>query len=477
MQRILIVLILFLATAGYTCAAQLPVNVKAVVSKDFPETNFRFDGVIILPDNTIYLPVIPARIINPETIEIKETIPQGKTLSQKPDVIIFNNDYVLLKVIETPDGQKSIAKLQNPPHQIKSGLLPQNMLVPRGLVIPENIKGIIGNLEIATVHDPTLKVIMPVNKNPNSVVNSLAAIPQLKNKTIYATTTFTKNIQVVNPSKQTPEYALSQDNIPISMKGYDGKFLLISSYNKKTVDVISLADEQIIKQININSQPDEIIIDSKNKLAYIASPADASIYVLNLETMTLKKQLKLNGMCEKLTLSEDGSKLFYVDKKSNEIWVIELDNDYLLREIGRFPNTSRIAYANNKIYITSRTKNRLAIIDYKTIGLVGETDITEKPIDMLVFNGKLYILGAINNEICVIDTSTDQLTDIIKLGTNGFSTKIFRIDDTNLAIVTDTKAKKYSMIDLGAKKVIKSNSVEIPINSIVVVDKVKKINK
>ena len=96
---------------------------------------------------------------------------------------------------------------------------------------------------------------------------------------------------------------------------------------------------------------------------------------------------------------------------------------------------------------------------------------------MLVFNDKLYVLGAVNNEICIIDTTTDQLTDIIELGTDGFSTKIFRIDDTNLAIVTDTKAKKYSIIDLGLKKVIKTNSVDIPINSIVVVDKVKKINK
>lgn len=476
MQKFLIVLALFLATAGCTYAAQLPSNVKAVVSKDFPQTNFRFDGVIILPDNTIYLPVMPARIINPETLEIKETIPKGKTLTQKPDVVIFNNDLVLLKVIETNDGKKSVIKLQNPPHQIKSGLLPQDMLVPRGLIIPENMKGIIGNLQIATLHDPTLKVVATANKN-NSVVNSLSAIPVLKNKTIYATTNFTKNIQVVNPSKQTPEYALSQDNIIISMKGYDGKFLLISSYNKKSVDIVSLADEQIIKQINLKTQPDEIIIDSKNELAYIASPSDASIYVLSLETMTLKKQLRLNGMCEKLTLSEDGTKLFYVDKKSNEIWAVELNKGYLLREIGRFPNTSRIAYANNKIYITSRTKNRLAIIDYKTIGLVGETDITEKPIDMIVFNDKLYILGAESNEICVIDTTSDQLTDIIKLGTDGFSTRIFRIDDTNLAIVTDTKAKKYSMIDLGTKKVIKSNSVEIPINSIVVVDKVKKINK
>ncbi len=477
MRKIIIVLALFLAVTGCSYASELPKEIKSMVSNEFPQTNFRFDGVIILPDNTIYLPLIPARIINPETLEISSTIPSGKTIAEKPDVIIFNNDYVLLKVIEDKEGKKSIVKLQTPPHQLKSGLLPQDMLVPHGLMIPENLKGIIGNLQISTINDPTLKVILPASKNPNSVVNSLSEIPQLKNKTIYATTNFTKNIQVLNPSKQIPEYALSQENIPISMKGYDGKFLLVTTYNKKSVDVISLADEQIIKQIDIKTQPDEIIIDSKNKIAYIASPEDASIYVLNLDNMTLKKQLKLNGMCEKLTLSEDGTKLFYVDKKTNEIWAVELDNGYLLREIGRFPNTSKIAYANNKIYITSRTKNRLAIIDYKTIGLVGETNITEKPIDMLVFNDKLYILGALSNEICVIDTTTDQLTDIIELGTDGFSTKIFRIDNTNLAIVTDSKAKKYSIIDLGMKKVIKTNFVEIPINSIVVVDKVKKINK
>ena len=477
MRKIIIVLALLLAVTGCAYASELPKEIKSIVSNEFPQTNFRFDGVVILPDNTIYLPVIPARIINPEEIKVSSTIPAGKTLAQKPDVIIFNNDYVLLKVLEDKEGKKSITKLQTPPHQLKSGLLPQDMLVPHGLMIPENLKGIIGNLEISTINEPTLKVILPSNKNENSLVNSLSEIPQLKNKTIYATTNFTKNIQVLNPSKQTPEYALSQENIPISMKGYDGEFLLVTSYNKKSIDVISLADEQIIKQINLKTQPDEIIIDSKNKIAYIASPEDSSIYILSLENMTLKKQLKLNGMCEKLTLSEDGSKLFYVDKKTNEIWVVELDNGYLLREIGRFPNTSKIDYANNKIYITSRTKNRLAIIDYKTIGLVGETLITEKPIDMLVFNDKLYVLGAINNEICVIDTTTDQLTDIIELGTDGFSTKIFRIDDTNIAIVTDSKAKKYSIIDLGMKKVIKNNFVEIPINSVVVVDKVKKISK
>ena len=80
----------------------------------------------------------------------------------------------------------------------------------------------------------------------------------------------------------------------------------------------------------------------------------------------LKKQLKINGFCEKFTLSQDGTKMFYVDRNKNDIWAIELDNNYKLNNIGRFPNISKITYANGKIYIISRTKNRLAIVDYET---------------------------------------------------------------------------------------------------------------
>lgn len=476
-RTVLIALMLAAATTGNAFAAKIPDDVKNIVSKDFPKTNFRFDGVIILPDNTIYLPVIPSKIINVNPLTVKSTIPQGKTLSQKPDAVIFNNDFVLLKVIENEKGQKSIVKLANPPMEIKTGLLPQDMLVPRGLIIPENLKGIIGNLEIGTLKDPTLKVEVPQPKRTVSSMNTISSLPALKNKTMYATTNFSKNILVVNPASQTPEYALAQTHIPISMKEYGGKFLLVTSYNKKSMDVISLADEEVIKQIDFKTQPDEIIIDSKNKIAYVASSEDASIYIIDLETMTFKKQLKLNGMCERLTLSEGGTKLFYSDKQTNVIWAIELDNNYLLKELGRFPNVSKIAYSNNKIYITSRTKNRLAIVDYATLGIVGETEITPKPVDMLLFNDKLYILGALDNEIQVIDTKTDQITDILELGTNGFSSKICRIEGTNLALVTDAKASKYSIIDLGMKKIISTNPTDVPINSIIVVDKVKKISK
>ncbi len=461
-------------------SAKIPDNVQQFISNDFPNTTFRFDGVIILPDNTIYLPLFPAKILTPEKLSVKQTFPSGKTLASKPNVVILNNDFALLKVLTDTNGNKTIFKMANPPQELRTGLLPQDMLVPRGLVIPENLKAIVGNLQIKTVNDPGIRIENSkpvVTQLSGSTLKTLSQIPPLKNKSFYVSSPYSKNIQVLNLGAKTPEYSLAQTNVPIDMKAYNDQFLLVTAYDKPSVDVISLADDQIIKQIYTKTQPDEIIIDKTKNIAYVSSAIDSSIYIVNLETMTLSKQIKITGMCEKLYLSDDGTKLFYYDKKTRDIWAIELDNNYLLKEIGKFPNVSKIVYTNDKIYVTSRTKNRIAIIDYETIGLMAEVEICEKPVDMLVFHDRVYVLGAGDNSIQVIDAKKDLLTDTIYLNTNGFSTKINRIENTNIALITDTKASLYTVFDLGTNKVIKTIPIDIPANAIVVTEKVKKINK
>lgn len=96
-----------------------------------------------MPDNTLYLPLFPARIVDTDKLEIKTTYPANKTLAAKPNVVIFNNDFVLLKVLTDTQGNKTVYKMANPPVELRSGLLPQDMLVPKGLIIPENLNGII----------------------------------------------------------------------------------------------------------------------------------------------------------------------------------------------------------------------------------------------------------------------------------------------------------------------------------------------
>lgn len=290
MRKFIICLGIFILSSTAAYAAKIPDNVQKFVSNDFPKTNFRFDGVIILPDNTIYLPLFPAKILNPETLAIKQTYPSGKTMAAKPNVVILNNDFALLKVLTDTHGNKTIYKMANPPAELRTGLLPQDMLVPKGLVIPENLKSIVGNLEIKTVNDPGIRVENSkpvVTQLSGSTLKTLSQIPQLKNKSFYVSSPYSKNIQVLNLGAKTPEYSLAQTNVPVSMKAYDDKFLLVTAYAKPSIDVISLADDQIIKQIYTKTQPDEIVIDKAKNIAYVSSAEDSSIYIVNLSTMTL----------------------------------------------------------------------------------------------------------------------------------------------------------------------------------------------
>lgn len=481
-NKLIIILILMLTTAASTFAAKIPDNVKSLIKKDFAKTDFRFDGLITMPDGTLYLPLFPALVKKPEKLLVTSTIPANQTLAQEPDVVILNNDFVLLKVLIDSKGRKTVLNIKDPPLEVKTGLLPQDLLVPSGLVIPDNIKGIMGNLQIGTAQDAGIRTQAEpflenkTVKTSKTEKNLVESVPQLNNKTLYIATCYSKNIQVVQGESNLPEYALSQASIPIDMKATpDDKFLLVTSYGKTFVNVISLADERIIRQLDLTTQAEEIVIDKNKNLAYVSSGADSSIYIIDLYTMALKQKIKVKGMCEKLSITEDGAKLFYVDGKTNDVWVIELNNEFVIKNIGNFPNISKIAYTQGKIYLTSRTKNKLAVIDYVTLGLIKEIDVAPKPIDMLVFKDNIYILSAQANIIQVLNSSDDEITHTIYLNTNGFSTQIYRLKNTAVALVMDTKANKYSVFDLDKNLVIKTNLLDIPVSEIVVTPKIKKI--
>lgn len=475
MRKLLLILGVLLIGCTNVFAAKIPVEVKDYITSKIPQADIRFDGVIILPDNTVYLPLYPSLFSDIKSLKIKETYPANQDLKQEPDVVIFNNDFVLLKVLSDGEGHRTVLHMVNPPLQVRTGLLPQDMLVPSGLIIPENIKGIIGNLKIDTKNEDVIKV-----ENKDSYEDFLSEtepdiaqtlISQLKDKVLFVTTNYSKNIQVVEPAKAVPNYSLAQKSIPIDIKAVnDGKFLLVTTYDRPFVDIISIADSRFIKQVNLSSNPEEILIDEAAKKAYVTSPTASTIFVLDLNTMSLVQKIKVNGYCEKLRLFED--KLFYVDKLKNEIWAIELKKGYELKDIGQFPNVSDLVFTNNKLFLASRTKSRIAIIDYSTLGLINEFTTVNKPLSMLLEGKTLYVLGAQNNVLQKINTDNDTQMGNMALGTDGFSSGFHRIDNTNLAVVTDLKSNKYTIVDLQKGRVLKTYALNVPIKDVIITTKV-----
>ena len=476
MRKFLLLFGILLLACSASYAAKIPDEVAEYINKTVPGTDIRFDGVVILPDNTIYLPLFPSLFSDIKVLKVKESYPANRGLAQRADVIIFNNDFVLMKVLSDGEGHRTVMHMSDPPLQVRTGLLPQDMLVPSGLIVPENLKGIIGNLKIDTKNEDVIKQTLKENfeefldESDNAVSQTL--VPQLKNKTVFITTNYSKNIQVMEPAQRAPKYSLAQKSIPVDVKAVEGgRFLLVTSYERPFLDVVSVADSRFIKQINLAVFPEEILVDQASNKAYVTAPAVSTIFVIDLNTMSLIQRIRVNGYCEKLILA--GDKLFYVDKLKNEIWAVETGNEYTLRNIGRFPNVSAIVYSDGKVYISSRTKSRIAVVDYSTLGLISEITTENKPVAMQIFNNFLYVLSAQNNIVQKFDLVSGKALEILSLNTGGFSKGFKPVAGTEMAVITDVKNNIYTLFDMAKGRVIKSYEVSVPIKDVVITDKVR----
>ncbi len=473
MKKAFLTLILLLCSFNTVLAQQVPQNVQDYVKNFFKDTYFRFDGAVILPDNTVYLPVIPAKFdIDVEKLDVKATIPANKDFAKLPDAVIFNNDFVLLKVLKDKDGHPTLVNQSTYPTEIKSGIFPQDLLLPRRLTIPDGLGNIKGSLESYSPEIDDFRV----NTNAGTDYTKMYFNhPAFKNSVFYMTSPISKNIKVVSSSNKKGYYYYHQKTTPNKMALYDDRYLLVSTYSKRALIVISLYDDVIIKEIPLKTTPDEIIINGDK--AYVTSSEGHCIYVIDLLKMTPTQQILINGMCEKLVVSDDGTKLFYYDKQTKTLWGVELDNNYLLKDIGVFPNVSKIAYSEGKIYVTSRTKNRIAIIDYAEMNLTGEYDTDEKPVDMYVYNNNLYILSAGLNHIQILNTETDDFIGDIALPTeNGFPNKFYKIKDEPLLLVTDSANAVFHIIDLNTNKLISTEKIDEPVANLVIGKVIRKFN-
>ena len=109
------------------------------------------------------------------------------------------------------------------------------------------------------------------------------------------------------------------------------------------------------------------------------------------------------------------------------------------------------------------------------MGLMSENPTTEKPVDMYVYKDNLFILGAADHNIDVVDTSIDTRSNVIDLPDNIFPTKIIPVEDSSFVIITDAKANIYTIVDLETQKIVQTNKLDIPVNSMYIAKSFKKI--
>lgn len=530
-------------------AVLLPHSMRVYLFNNVVGTSIRFDGLINLPDGTMYVPVIPAQQKEVETLAPVWTYPSGLSLKNKPDIIVFNNDYALLKVIK--DGRKcTVSAYENLPDVIKTGILPQDMLVPNGFYVSENMKGLLGNLEVP-VFEKTIKTTkkelqapaeigvpqVVAKKNGKKIIKTRKKVlktnmPQeLANKMYLVTNFDSQYLKVFVPGRPEPIYGLKLKGVLKDVEiTPDKRYIVAAVFGKNEVDIADISNEQIAKSIDIGMQPSEVAVDKNSNKAYVLSNEGKSIFAINLNDMTINEKVTLEAAPYRMTISPDGSQIAYADKNTDGIYILKTDDEYKNVPVTKCKNISKMILDDNgRLYALSRTENALYVNDYNlnkpyiiaeeeedqgvvlqkklaanTRKFLGGLDINSnekitntdieptsknnatvqefkiqvgnKPTEMFLYDRKLFVLCSGDNVISVLDTDTLKEIDKISISFNGFARKITRVDDTSLALVTDTAAKKYAIINLDTNKIVGTYPLDMPIYSITIIDKINNIN-
>jgi DNA-binding beta-propeller fold protein YncE len=350
---------------------------------------------------------------------------------------------------------------------------------------------------------------------------------ELKNKMFLITNFDSQYLKVFIPGRPEPVYGLKLKGILKDVKVTpDKKYLIAAIFGKQQVDIADIENEQIARSIEIGMQPSEIEVNKDANKTYVLSSDGRAIFAIDLSDMMITEKISLDAVPYKMALSEDGNQLAYADKNTDSIFIIKVDDEYKNIPITTMKNISKlIVDDSNRIYAVSRTQNKLLINDYdlnKNIN-AGEEDDTknailqrklaegtkkflgvptnvendkestegiepitatvderiiqtgQKPTDIFLYGNKLFVLCSGDKEIQVLDTDSLKYSSTIKVG-GEFPRKITRIDNSNLAMVTDANAKKYTIINLDTSKIVGVYPMDMPVQSVTIVNKINNIN-
>lgn len=492
-------------------ATQLPDPIIKFIKSTFPKAEIRFDGLVELPDGTKYVPVLPAmyaKVDNPTNIV--QTIPAKSSFSLKPELILFSNNLSLLKMLKTQDGY-TFTQNNNVPFAVKFGILPQDLVVPKNLVIPDEFKIILGNLKITTSDKP--QVILKVNNNKNTkltdkikpanivktgvntakvganmakvtvsaakagmvVAKDVISSPleNFDNKVFYLTNIHSTQLSVVSARTGKTIKLIDISSVPSGMlMTEDEKYIITSNISTESVSIIDVKNNKLLKNIKVGKLPDSIVILSGTNKAYVANKFSSNISVIDLVKLTKEKDIPVTGAPVKLVSSEDKTSLFYLDEQTGKIYNIKLSTPTKIEPVTDGINISKIYQFKNYLAVLSRTENTLKIFDLASGKYINTVIVSKKPVDIIIQEklGKIYVLSGGTNSIDVIDLEKYEIVNKIQFKGKAFPIKMNLYESGNKAMVITADSYEMPIIDLKDDKVIEYFPVSNPVNSLIIKD-------
>jgi len=327
------------AQASSSSCTRLPEAVLVYLKSLDPNLKVREDCLAILSQKRSYLPVLPQGHDTPE--EPTKLLGQFPLNSNSPDWVQFDNGFYLLRLIETENGKITFSRTETIPTALKTGLLPQNFMMPAGFSIPAELRIIVGDLPYETplaqakptsdlpASRQTTKPLSPLDKvsqglsASNTVVDPLLFTASLKDSRFTAWDAISWK-----PKWSLPLACLATT----SSTTQSGDYVYVNCLNSAKINVIDIKGQQRLSELELSDVTQQLIQHAYFPVILATHRYASKITFLDSPSHLIKSVLKLPFALQEVAMHPRLPLAYGVDTVGNRLLEIDVQQMKILRQ-------------------------------------------------------------------------------------------------------------------------------------------------
>ena len=235
-----------------------------------------------------------------------------------------------------------------------------------------------------------------------------------------------------------------------------GEALYLGNTKSKSISVIDLGMNTIVKNITVGYSPQDIKISDDQQIVYTTDMDSGTVSIVNATTNTLMNQITTGEAVHGIAIFNDT--LYVGDVYGRKVLVIK---DNAIKEeikVGYGPEYIEIR-PDGKVLYVANSLSSISVVDLADNKVIKDIDsgITPHGLSFTKDGSRLFIVDMHNSTLSVIDAQKHELINTISVGKNPEYVELSPHD--TIAYVSNLGSDTVSKIDLTTLEIM----AEVPV--------------
>ncbi len=153
----------------------------------------------------------------------------------------------------------------------------------------------------------------------------------------------------------------------------DGKKAYVSNSGSNNVVEIDLTNWTVTRKLESGPAPEHMVFSKDQKIIYITNPRVGRVSAVSVKSGKIIKTYKIGKAAHGLDMGDDGKTFFASSKKENKLVAVNTETGEQ-RELTLSPAPYHLntITGTGKVYVSSRKKPLIWVVDQKTLKIIGE---------------------------------------------------------------------------------------------------------